>query len=474
MPILRQALPPADPCPKADFSVKTIDGRPRNLADPPMPFSPSMTLGLSCPRCADGTLRLAANSLRCGRCERGYPFIGTIPCLMGDPALWRSLWLSRLADFVAEAEATLRRWRVEADGTGLNPRTRARIERVIAGCEDQRMRVELLFADLKLGEPQLVPTRPESGSNPVLEYSENIFRDWMWGDEESERTRQLVAKMAREPLGRLAVYGAGAGRLAVDVHQSLRPTETWALDVNPLPLLVAEKLTHGETVVLPEFPVAPHGENDVVISRELRGPVDVREHFSFAFADALRPPFAPGSLDTILTAWFVDATGRDFQETAAAVNRALRPGGLWMNLGPLRFKQSLASNYTIEEVWDLVSTSAFELSDRGRDDIPYFDSPVSGSRRIETVFSFAARKTGEAKAFVSPDPVPPWIADASVAIPLTPTLVALGRKSVFAGSVISLVDGTRSLSDVAGEMERLWGFNAPNILQQLRAFFATL
>ena len=393
---------------------------------------------------------------------------------MRDPALWRSVWLGRLAEFGADAEATLRRWRVEGDSAGLTPRTRARIDRVIAGCEDQRMRVELLFADLKRGEPQLLPTRPESGSSPVLEFSENIFRDWLWGSEESERTRQLVEKMAREPLGRLAVYGAGAGRLAVDVHQSLRPTETWALDVNPLPLLVAEKLIHGETVVLPEFPVAPHSQDDVVISRQLNGPVDVREHFSFAFADALNPPFAPGSLDTVLTAWFVDATGRDFQETAAAINRALRPGGMWMNLGPLRFKQNLTSNYSIEEVWDLVSAGGFELSDRGRDDIPYFDSPVSGSRRIETVFSFAARKTREANAFVSPDPLPPWIADANLPIPLSDTFVAVRQKSVFAGSVISLVDGTRSLSDVAGEMARLWGFNGPRIFEQLRAFFATL
>ncbi len=439
-----------------------------------MPFSPSMSAGLSCPRCAEGGLRLAANSLLCGRCETGFPFIGTIPCLMDDPALWRSLWLGRLAEFVADAEATVRRWRVEADSAGPGPRTRARIERVIAGCEDQRVRVELLFADLKVGEPQRLPTRPESGSNPLLEFSENIFRDWMWGDAESERTRQLVARMACEPLGRLAVYGAGAGRLAVDVHQSLRATETWALDVNPLPLLVAEKLIHGEAVVLPEFPVAPHGEDDVVVSRQLHGPVELRENFSFAFADALHPPFAPGSLDTVLTAWFVDATGRDFRETAAAINRALRPGGRWLNLGPLRFKQNLPSNYTIEEVWDLVSASAFELSDRARDDIPYFDSPVSGSRRIETVFSFAARKTGEAKAFVSPDPVPPWIRDPNLAIPRTPNLVALGQKSVFAGSVISLVDGNRSLSDVASEMARLWGFNAPRIFEQLRAFFATL
>jgi hypothetical protein len=140
----------------------------------------------------------------------------------------------------------------------------------------------------------------------------------------------------------------------------------------------------------------------------------------------------------------------------------------------LRFKQGLSENYSIEEIWDLVASSAFTLGERGRDDIPYFDSPVSGSRRIETVFWFAARKAGEASLFVSRDDTPPWIADASLPIPLTPPLAAFGRKSVFAGSVISLVDGARSLSEVANEMGRLWGFDSARILEQLRAFFATL
>jgi hypothetical protein len=45
---------------------------------------------------------------------------------------------------------------------------------------------------------------------------------------------------------------------------------------------------------------------------------------------------------------------------------------------------------------------------------------------------------------------------------------------VFAGSVISLVDGHRSLNDLAMEMGRLWGFDTARISDQLRAFFATL
>lgn len=316
-----------------------------------MPFTPAMAAGLRCPRCTEGgALDLVANSLRCQTCQTRYPFVGTIPCLVPDPPLWHALWLNRLAEFVSDTQATLAEWRAAADTRESQPRTRARIDRVIAACEDQRARVEALFEDLRQGQPQLLPTRPESGTNPLLEFSENLFRDWVWGDREAELTRALVANLVDQPAGRLAVYGAGAGRLAVDVHQSLASVETWALDLNPLPFLVGERLVRGETVTLPEFPVAPHGERDVVLERELRCPFPVREGFAFAFADALRPPFAPASLDTVLTAWFIDATGRDFRETAAAVNRVLRPGGLWVNLGPLRFKESLAQNYTIEEI----------------------------------------------------------------------------------------------------------------------------
>ncbi len=91
------------------------------------------------------------------------------------------------------------------------------------------------------------------------------------------------------------------------------------------------------------------------------------------------------------------------------------------------------------------------------------------------MFSFAARKTRET-AYVSSssEAEPPWITNPARPIPLTESLVAFGRKSVFAGSVISLLDGNRSLDDVAAEMGRLWGFDTPRIKDQLRAFFATL
>ena len=160
-----------------------------------MPFTPAMAAGLGCPRCTGGTLDLVANSLRCRGCETRYPFVATIPCLVPDPPLWHAQWLNRLGEFVSDTQATLAGWR--ADAEQCPPRTRARIDRVIAACEDQRARVEVLFEDMRQGQLPLLPTRPEPRANPLLEFSENLFRDWVWGDKETKLTH--VA--GREPRG---------------------------------------------------------------------------------------------------------------------------------------------------------------------------------------------------------------------------------------------------------------------------------
>ncbi len=394
---------------------------------------------------------------------------------MPDPALWRALWLNRLSEFTTDTDRSLQEWRAEAASAGTLPRTRARIEAVVAACGQQRSEVLRLFQDVTRGERQLLPTSPDGeGADTLLKFEENVFRDWAWGRAEVEATRAIVARLVRDPLGRMAAFGVGAGRLAVDVHQSLGADETWAIDVNPFPLLVAARLLRGETVALPEFPVAPHSDSGVVVAHQLQTAMRAGATFRLAIADAFQPPFAAGSRDTVLTCWFIDANGRDLRETAAAINRVLRPGGIWLNVGPLRFKQSLGTTYTIEEVWDLAVEAGFELLTRSRDDLPYFDSPASGSRRIETVFSFAARKVGVAAHPAPESDEPSWITHPAQPIPLTEQLVDFGRKSVFAGSVISLIDGRRSLDDVAVEMGRLWGFDTPRIRDQLRAFFATL
>jgi hypothetical protein len=435
---------------------------------------------LCCPRCA-GPLADAevGAGWRCGRCGGGYPALGNIACLVDDPALWRTLWLRRLDDYSSGIEARLQTLQQEAEAPDLLPRTRQRLQRIAAGFAAQLAAIDALFEPLQAGADLLpsvaIPSRPEIGSHAaILECYEHVFRDWVWGARECGETLDFLAPIVPEGLARVAVYGAGAGRLAVDLHQTRGPGRTFALDVNPVPFLVADRLLAGETIELPEFPVDPNGEDAVVVARSVTRPFPVRDGFSLLFADALRPPFPPASLDAVVTVWFIDVARADVRQTAAAINRVLRPGGLWLNLGPLRFHSVLSRSYTIEEVHEIVAASAFELGSQDRRDIPYFDSPVSGSRRTDTVFRFAARKTGEAAPVDVPDPLPPWVRNPLEPIPITPSLIALGRTSMFTTGVLSMIDGQRSIVEVARELGQAWGVEPGRLQDELRAFLARL
>jgi SAM-dependent methyltransferase/uncharacterized protein YbaR (Trm112 family) len=433
---------------------------------------------LACPRCAGG-LGAGDGELACGRCGARFPVFGGIPCLVDDPTLWRTLWLRRLDDYSTSVEMRIGALRQEAEGAELLPRTQRRLRRIADGFAAQLDQVSALFEPLESGADPFgsmaIPNRPEPGHQAaILECYEHLFRDWAWGTREHELALDFVAPLVPEKLPRVAVLGAGTGRLAADLHARRSLGRTFALDVNPLPFLVTARLLAGETVTLPEFPIDPNSDAVVVVDRALSAPSPGRAGFSLLFADALRPPFAPGSLDVVVTSWFIDVARVDVRRTAAVINRALRPGGLWVNLGPLRFHAVLSRAYTIEEVAELVAGGGFEVLSQDRQELPYFDSPVSGSRRTDLVFRFAARKTAEAGEVDVPEPVPPWVANPLLPIPITPSLVALGKTSMFTTGVLAMIDGQRSIVDVARELAAAWNVDPARLQDELRAFLAQL
>jgi len=409
-----------------------------------------------------------------------FPRIGNIPCLVDDPGLWRTVWLRRLDDYSSGVELRVSALRQEAEAPDLLPRTRQRLARIADGFEAQLAAVDALFEPLEQDADVLpamaIPSRPEPGSHAaVLECYEHLFRDWVWGERECELSLALLQRALPEGLpGQVAVYGAGAGRLAVDLHQHFGPARTFALDVNPLPFLVLDRMLAGQAVTLPEFPVDPSSDGEVVVPRDLVRPYAVRDGLALIFADALRPPFAPRALDAVVTSWFIDVARADLRQTASVINRVLRPGGLWVNLGPLRFQTTLSRSYTIEETHEIVEANAFALVSRDRQDIPYFHSPVSGSHRSDTVFQFVARKTGDVAPVEIPDPLPPWVANPVLPIPITQALVALGKTSMFTTGVLSMIDGTRSIVDLSQALGAAWGVEPARLHDELRAFLARL
>jgi len=67
-----------------------------------------------------------------------------------------------------------------------------------------------------------------------------------------------------------------------------------------------------------------------------------------------------------------------------------------------------------------------------------------------------------------------WVSNPRAPIPVTPAMIALGRTSMFTTGVLGLIDGTRSVADVASELGKAWGIEPARLHDELRAFLARL
>jgi uncharacterized protein YbaR (Trm112 family) len=436
-------------------------------------------------------LRAVRGAVACLGCGQKYPVLGGVPCLMPDPQRFRLEQLRHLQDYLFVTEARQRDIGTERRQPELLALTRERLLQLIHAMDAERALVSDVFSTLVAGlDAEAAGIVPGSAAPArdlsVLELYETVFRDWAWGESESARALALVehlvsaaasyaGKSAKLELGRLAVFGAGACRLAADVHRTLGPIATYALDINPLPLLLAARLLGQAVVEAYEYPTGPRGLEHMAVLQQLRCSFPVPDGLLLALADARCPPFVAAGLDSVLTPWFIDVVSAELPDTIATIHRVLGPGGLWFNQGPLRFSGSAARRYCIEEVRELVQAGGFQLLAERTEDVPYFDSPHAGSRRIETVYGFVARKLARAsatRAVVKPQPA--WAHDVTAPIPRVPELGALQERLIFSAGALSLIDGARSLVDLAYALGEELGVEPARLVEPLRGLLLNL
>ena len=436
---------------------------------------------LSCPRCAGPLTLECETGLGCGQCEAAYAFVERVPCLMPEASLWRARAAAQLDEYLGYSAARIADLEFELHQVqGHLPRTRSRLGRIAEALKVERALIANVMGPLRTGAivlptPAPFADEPHAGTLDLFTCYEHVFRDWSWGEAEAQAAldlvRQLVARSQTElSLKNVAVFGTGAGRLAADVHARLGPAQTLALDINPLPLMIAARLVRGEILQAREFPVAPRGEHEVAVARQLRCPFAVPEGLTFLLGDALSPPFAERSLSAVLTPWFIDAVGADPRVTAAAIHRVLEPGGSWLNFGPLRFDGPTSRQYTIDEVLELVTQSGFEVSAQLREQVVCFASPESGREWRELVYGFVARKVGETASLLVPPSEPDWVLDVHAAVPALPLWSRVRKSASIVDGLLALVDGQRSIADIADVLGPSWGVEPRSLDAHLQAY----
>jgi len=411
---------------------------------------------LQCPRCRRAPLRADGERYACRGCGQHYPRIGGIPWLFADPDAVLGEWRNRCSRYVEECRAAAARAGEDLALAG-RAATRSRLERLAAGFAEQAQLVTVLLAPLGplvTGTPLAAATQQAFATRLPLtqdlhSYYVNVHRDWAWGEEENARSLELVAGALGARRERLLVLGAGACRLAYDLHVAQAAATTVALDINPLLLLAAQRLLRGEPVVLYEFPIAPRAAGDVALRRELRAPAAAAPGLELVFADAWRAPFAPQSFDAVLTPWLVDIVELDFEAIAAHVNRLLAPGGRWVNFGSLAFPwRRPALQHGRDEALAIVAENGFAVRAVEEATLPYMRSPASRHARLETVVVFAADKARRAPREPGVPAPPPWLADPRSPVPRSAALALAADAARIQAVLLALVDGQRSLDDL--------------------------
>jgi hypothetical protein len=398
----------------------------------------------------------------CPACSSGYPVVGDLPWLFPDPRQALADWRGRaglLLQHLASEAAAIRVALGAAPPDAPVAATRRRLEHLARGHDAQIDRLRALLAPLGLEQSGVAEaTHRALGTRLPTEqgltnYYVNLHRDWAWGAEENAASLDAVRAAlggGLAGLGRTLVQGAGAGRLAYDLHAAGDAPLTVATDFNPLLLFAARELFAGRSVELVEFPIAPRGVEDGAILRRLESPGAARAGLVLVAADALQPPFADGAFDTVMTPWFVDIVGEPFARVAARVNLLLKPGGRWINFGSLAFSRAAhVDRIGLDEVLERLPGAGFAAPAVHEATMPYMRSPASRHARVESTVTWVATKSGPPAQAPRERVWPEWLRRADVPVPKTPAFEMQAISSRVHAFLLALINGDRSMRDMA-------------------------
>lgn len=420
-----------------------------------------MTL-LACPRCDKSPLETTDDALHCNACKIDFPMIENMPWMFAEPQAALGEWRGRLQFSLQKFSHEIAGLQEELKNEDLRALSRRRLTRYKKALESHRRSLQKLLRPVEIQSLQgnyesylALRTRlpSEQGLNT---YYANIHRDWAWGDKENKASLQQVRAVLHDhaDLGIVLVLGAGAGRLAYDIHTELDCSTTVAMDFNPLLMLVAKTVTSGARLNLYEFPIAPLALDDDAVLRKLTAPAVVDENFHLVFGDVLRPPFPDESFDTVVTPWLIDIISEDLPILAARINNLLKDNGRWVNFGSLAFSSpEHALCYSPEETKAIVAESGFSDPYVSQATIPYMCSPASRHGRQERVFTFSAYKERAVRKPERHKALPDWIVTGQDPVPLKPSFRQQAMTTQIYSFIMSLIDGKRSIKDMAVVLE---------------------
>jgi len=438
-----------------------------------MAISTNLLELLACP-VTNGALSFSENGLVSADLKHTYPIIDDIPWLLANPQNSLVDWSIKLNHFhqILNSEII----ELESEIITSSGATKKRLEQLYKAKHSFIRSIFKLLSPVvrhPMATKNVYDTLTDIAPNTqnLLSYEANLYRDWVWGEEENILSRDIVGShVDKNHCKKILVLGAGAGRLALDLHQLLSPTITVITDINPLLTLAAKKILDGNNLDIVEFPMEPINSEYVAIEHKIKRE-KAPDNFHTIFCDANRPAFKKGSFDTVITPWLIDIQPLELSCFLQQLNQYISVGDQWINFGSLVFNQRRdALCYSIEEVKAIALKQGFDIQAIKQQQIPYLKSPYNAGHRIETVWSWSATKVADVNAIEQTPFLPNWLRDISQPVPKADYFKQFNLKHRLYAQLGAEVDGKTSIKKMGSKLSKQYAMDrseADNLVKHL-------
>ena len=433
---------------------------------------------LACPATGE-SLEFRDEQLVSTESNTHYPIINEIPWLLKNPLHSMVDWSVKLNHFQQVLNAEIRDLSNQIKKT--SPTTQLRLQKSILGKQEFLKQVTNLVSPILSAKVASKPVydalsdRAPSTQN-LLSYEANLYRDWVWGEEENQTSLKIIESLiGNNSPKNILVLGAGGSRLAYDLHNSFKPENTIANDINPLLLFAAKEIIRGEGLDIYEFPAFPKNLESTAVLHHIKAMEQSSEGFHFLFSDASKPAIQKYSIDTLVTPWLIDIQPVELNNFIRSLNYYLPIGGIWCNFGSLVFNQNRdAYCYSVDEIELILNANGFELEINQQNETPYLRSPYNAGYRVETVYSWRAVKTADVDTVARHENLPEWIIDINKPVNLTREIQQQAFSYQTYTGILQLVDGKRSIQQIAKKVAQTNKIDEKESLSMIKQFFNQL